>query len=132
VESVARPAKRRGGRSAGVGLSEGERGGGVGAVAGGANADPGAGLGSGELCGNVTGGGHLDAAEEGPRVVAGAVHFESEGDSLGGVVGEVEQAVIEARKVEGVGGGVGCDGLVEPNRAAADGRAEAVELGGLG
>ena len=39
--------------------------------------------------------------------------------------------MIKARKEEGIGRGVGGDGLVLPDGAAADGRTETIKLGGV-
>jgi hypothetical protein len=46
-------------------------------------------------------------------------------------VGEVEQAMIVAGEEEGVGGRVGLDRFIEPDGAAAEDGAEAVELRGV-
>ena len=43
----------------------------------------------------------------------------------------MQQSMIVAGEEEGVGWSIGFDGLVEPDGATADGRAEAIELRGV-
>ena len=57
-----------------------------------------------------------------------AIDFDANRDGFAGVVGEVQSAVVVSGEEEGVGGDAFLDGLVHPDRAAADRGAEVVDL----
>ena len=72
-----------------------------------------------------------EAAQLLPGPVAGAVHLQRKGDRLRVGVAESQHAVVVAVEEERLAHLAGGEGVAQPDRAAADGRAEAVEARGI-
>lgn len=76
-------------------------------------------------------GGYLDIAEFGPGAVADPVDLEGEGDVGGGFVRDVDGSVLKTGEEEGLGDSVRFDIVANPDAAASEWDAEAVEALGF-